>query len=58
MRYVEIYGFNGRENGGIARLTVVGFRFREKTYPHKTKRTFHRWFWYASKEYGFAVLTN
>lgn len=39
MRYVEIYGFNGRENGEIARLMVVGFRFREKTYPHKAKRT-------------------
>ena len=45
MRYVEIYGFNGRENGGIVRLTVVRFRFREKTYPHKTKQIFHRWFW-------------
>ena len=22
MRYVEIYGFDGRKNGGIARLTV------------------------------------
>ena len=30
MRYVEIYGFNGRENGGIARLTVVRFRSRKK----------------------------
>ena len=40
MRYVEIYGFNGRENGGIARLTVVRFRSRKNDYKSFFQREF------------------
>ena len=40
MRYVEIYGFNGRENGGIARLTVVNFDLEKNDYKSFFQREF------------------
>lgn len=60
MRYVEIYGFNGRENGGIVRLTVVRFRSRKKWLQVFLSTGICRFPQAGAprQEYGFAVLTN